>query len=222
MGQSILKEEGVVVFVDHRELRSGIAKWLYRKKVNIKPIHLTVADFQISERVGVERKNTKDFLQSLTDGRLFEQAKRLKGSFERPLLLVVGEDDVFSLSGIHPNAIRGAILSLLVDCGVPILWVKNDEEAADFLYLLARREQLDLKKSVQIRSNKKAMGEKEEMVFLVSGLPGIGTELAKKLLKKFGCAEMVFRAGEEALKEVEKIGPIKAKRIRKVLTKRYE
>ncbi len=57
---------------------------------------------------------------------------------------------------------------------------------------------------------------------MVCGLPKINTVKAKNLLKRFGTVEKVFTATEEELKETEGIGEILAKRIRKLLTKRYE
>jgi ERCC4-type nuclease len=49
-------------------------------------------------------------------------------------------------------------------------------------------------------------------------LPGIGRDIAVRLLEKFGSVEKVVTADEDELAEVEGIGKIKAKRIRAILS----
>ncbi|MFC1454840.1 ERCC4 domain-containing protein [Candidatus Undinarchaeota archaeon] len=223
MAQKVLKgDDEVFVYVDNRELKSKIVKELYEKDVQIKPVQLHVADFQVSERVGIERKSINDFLSSLIDGRLFDQAKRMKESFEKPIILLVGNDDIYSMRNIDERSIRGAIISLIVDSGIPVLRVDNDKDAANYIWQIARREQLDLKKSVQIRGAKKGRNSAEEQEYVVAGLPNVGSTLAKNLLKEFGSLEGIFTAKENELQKVDKIGPKKARRIWKLVRKKYE
>ncbi|BDZ70116.1 hypothetical protein GCM10025861_06330 [Methanobacterium petrolearium] len=70
-----------MVYIDHREARSGVTRELSNMEVNVKFTNLPVADYQISSQVAVERKSSKDFVSSLLDKRLYKQAKELVKNF---------------------------------------------------------------------------------------------------------------------------------------------
>lgn len=173
----------------------------------------------MSEEVGIERKSANDFIQSIIDGRLFDQVERLKRAYEKPVIIIEGE--LYGIRNVHPNAIRGAIAAVTLDWGVPILFSSGPEETAQFIYLMAKREQEERKKEVRLRSEKKALTLAERQRLIVEGLPNVSATLAKRLLKHFGNVERVFTATEEELKEVEGIGPKKAREIRRVITAPY-
>ncbi|WP_297514491.1 DEAD/DEAH box helicase [Thermococcus sp.] len=215
----VRKPKGIVVYVDSRELRSGVPKILKELGAEIEVKTLDVADYVVSEEVGIERKSANDFIQSIIDGRLFDQVERLKRAYEKPVIIIEGE--LYGIRNVHPNAIRGAIASVTVDWGVPVLFSSGKEETASFIYLLAKREQEERKKEVRLRSEKKALTLAERQRLIVEGLPNVSSTLAKRLLRHFGNVERVFTATEEELKEVEGIGPKKAREIRKVITAPY-
>lgn len=208
-----------VVFVDKRELRSGISERLRELGVQVKEITLEVGDYLISEGVAVERKTAKDFVSSIIDGRLFEQAKNLTNNFQHPIIVIEGED--FYERNVHPNAIKGAIASLVMDYGITILQTKDLDETAEMLAIMAKRE-LKNGHVARLRGEKKPASDREMQLYLVEGLPGVGPELARKLLAKFKTVEGVFTASEKELKEVEGLGDKKAKEIRRILTKEWE
>ena len=211
----------VIIYSDSREGGTAVAKIL-SKRCELREKLLTVADYQLSERVGVERKTVADFLQSITDGRLFQQLSDLKKTFSRPILLIEGDDDMFELRDMHPNAIRGALAAIATDLKVPILWTKSQLETAELLFTIAKREQVQLKRGIALRAKPAFRSLNQEQEFLVGGLPKISGVLAKRLLKRFETPERVFTATEEELKEVDGIGEKLAKKIRKLLTKKYE
>ena len=209
----------VTVFVDQRERASGITREL-SDQVAIKPIQLPVGDFLVSDRVVIERKSSADFVQSIIDGRLFEQAAALKENFRNPIILIEGED-LYSVRNVHPNAIRGALAAIAIDFQIPILWSKDVQDSAALIVAMAKREQEEKARIVRLRGDKHAMSDSDQQEFMVAGLPGVGALLAKDLLTHFGTVEKVFTADERALKEVGKIGDKKAGEIRRVLTKAY-
>ncbi|GAB6135143.1 DEAD/DEAH box helicase [Thermococcus prieurii] len=215
----VRKPKEIVVYVDSRELRSGVPKILKELGAEIEVKTLDVADYVVSEEVGIERKSANDFIQSIIDGRLFDQVERLKRAYEKPVIIIEGE--LYGIRNVHPNAIRGAIASVTVDWGVPVLFSSGKEETASFIYLLAKREQEERKKEVRLRSEKKALTLAERQRLIVEGLPNVSSTLAKRLLRHFGNVERVFTATEEELKEVEGIGEKKAREIRKVITAPY-
>jgi Fanconi anemia group M protein len=213
-------ENAPVIFADSRESGSGILKELSKIGTDIRMKSLNVADFQISERVGVERKKTEDFLQSLIDGRLMKQAAALSRVFEKPLIVVEG-DKLQGKRNIHPNAIRGALAALAVDYAIPIVYTEDVQDTANFLNVLAKREQIDNKKEVKLRREKKPVLAKEQQQFIIESLPTVGPGLAKRLLAEFGSVENIINAPESELMKIDKIGEKKAKEIKKVVSEKY-
>ena len=214
-------EKRLKIIADHREVPSGIVDELVQLGVEVEACQLKVGDFILSDRVGVERKSVGDFLQSIVDKRLMSQAKILRETFERPVLILEG-GNLYSRRAIHPNAIRGSLAALAVDVGIPILPTRDEKETALILFAIARREQLDESREVAVRGEPKGLTLPEHQRFVVEGLPGISAVLAKRLLEHFGTVERVMCASEEELKQVHGIGREKARSIRKILASIYE
>lgn len=210
--ESLSKHAKLQVFVDDRELKSGVAKALFRKGVVLKAVRLDVGDFIVSDRVAVERKEAKDFEASIIDGRLFVQAGHLKDAFESPLLALVGSD----FERIQPNALRGAFISLAVDFKLPVFFFDSDDELADFLKALAEKEQLGEQRMHRLQFAKKGVTLAEQQRLVVESLPGLGPKNALSLLKHFKTLQNLANASEEALQEVEGIGTQRAESIKKV------
>jgi Fanconi anemia group M protein len=224
VGQKMLEEfsgEQIKIIADHREVPSGVVRELTQLGAEVETRQLKVGDFILSERVGVERKSTQDFLQSMVDKRLIDQAKQLAEAFERPVLILEGEE-LYTQRGIHPNAIRGALASLAVDYGIPILPTQDEKETARLLFAIARREQEGVAREIPVRGMAKGLTLPEQQRFIVEGLPGVSAVLAKRLLEHFGTVERVVRASEDELREVHGIGKEKAKRIRQVLDSKFK
>ncbi|XRO75885.1 DEAD/DEAH box helicase [Methanocaldococcus sp. 28A] len=209
-----ITKKPIKIIVDVRE--KNMAKLLHNyADVELKT--LEVGDYILSDRVVVERKTVDDFVNSIIDKRLFNQLKNLK-KVEKPLLIIEGE----SFSRLHENAIKGAILSIIFDFGIPIIFTKNAEETADLLIKIAEKEQIKEKRAVMVRYGKTTMSLKEQQKFIVESLPDVGGALAERLLKHFKTVENVFTAKEEELMKVEGVGKERAKKIREVLTAKYE
>lgn len=217
---SLPREEKKYIYVDARELTSPVPRELLNFGIISKPKKLVVGDYIISEKVGIERKTVEDFLDSIMDGRLLDQALRLKRAFPKPLMIIEGEG-LYSKRDIHANAIRGALIAIALDIGIPLLFTKNEKETAELIASITKREQEE-GRIPQIRGDKKltSLGEMQE--FVVAGLPFVNLTLAKRLLKKFKTIEKIFTASEEELAEVKGIGKKIAKEIRKVVSSEYE
>ncbi len=214
-------ESSITIVVDTRELSSSVVRELLSLGVISKPKRLEVGDYVLSSRVCVERKTTEDFLQSIIDGRLFEQAVMLKRSYARPVMLIEG-DSLYTRRNISPQAIRGALAAIAIDLGIPIFFTESEAESAALIAAIARREQQEGGRYVEIRSEKRAATLKEQQEFIVAGLPNINTTLAKRLLKEFGSVEKIFTASKEELERVHGIGEKIAEEIRRVITSPYE
>jgi Fanconi anemia group M protein len=205
---------GPKVVLDHRETAGGVARHLHDLGASLEPRQLEVGDFVLSDRVAVERKTTADFVDSLVDGRLFDQLRQLK-AYPRPFLLLEGE----SLSGhrnVSAEAVAGAVASIVVEYGIPVLQTKDPLETARFLVAVAKREQQRDNRRIAVRAGK-PMEDPERQVFLLGGLPGVSDTLARRLLDRFGSVAAVLAASVSDLAEVDGIGGGKASEIRRIL-----
>lgn len=211
----------IKIIVDNRELRSRITKALKEFEVTLEAETLDVADYILSDRVGVEAKTADDFAQSIIDRRLFSQLQTLRDTFAVPLLLITGPS-LYGASRINPAAIRGALSSAIVDFQVPVINVVNATEAASLLYIIARQEQSIRKRIPSIRGKKPALSMAALQEYIIAGLPGINITLAKRLLHQFGSINGVFHATSEELASIHGIGKIKAQTIRETLDAPYE
>ncbi len=220
--KNYISEEPLKVFADIREKGSGVIKELTNNGCSIMLQKLDFGDFILSSRCGVEFKTKGDFVNSIIDGRLLQQIKGLKENFERPLLILEGEEDIYSIRNVHPNSIRGMLATITVSYGIPILYSRNPVETASLLSIIAKREQQETSKDFTLHGEKREMALKEWQEYIIASLPGVGATLAKPLLKKFKTIKKVVNAKEDKLQKVEKIGPEKAKRIREILDKEYE
>ena len=215
------KKDDVKMYVDHREKGSQVIKQLIDKGVHVQLEQLEHADYLLSSTVGVEYKTAEDFVNSIIDGRLLDQLKMLKEQYTRPLVLIEGED-LYGIRNVHPNAIRGMIATIAINYSIPILFSKDAEESASLLHLIAKREQSSNTTDFTPHATKKAGTLKDMQEYVVSALPGVGMTLARPLLVAFKTIKKLVNASEEDLQEVEKIGKVKAKKIREVLDEEYE
>ena len=178
-----------------------------------------MGDFVLSDRAVVERKEIDDFASSIIDGRMFEQAIKLK-EYERPMIIVEGENPMGS-GRLRPEAVLGAYASLLIDYGIPILWSPTPTYSAQLMLTIARREQIQEKRGLRIMSGPKPPTLEEQQEFIVASLPSIDRVRARNLLVALNTVERIFSASKEELKSVNGIGEKISEDIRRVLTSKY-
>ena len=214
------EKQNITIAVDNREYRSNVVRYISSKGILVEAEQLDVGDYIVSSRIGIERKTVDDFLGSLLEGKLFLQMKKLRESYSRPIVILEGEG-LLTKRNIAHNAIFGSFVSIIVDFGIPIITTKNARETADFMTVLAKREQKDSKKSVAIRGKKWSMSSTEQQQFIIEGLPNISSVLAKRLLQHFGSIRAIINASEQELCEVSGIGKTIASEIVKLINYEY-
>lgn len=213
-------QNSIVIIADSRELGATLVRELVRLGANVKSENLFVGDFVLSDRVVIERKEMDDFASSIIDGRLFEQAAKLK-NYERPVIIIEGENPMGS-GRVRPEAMMGAYASLLVDYGIPIIWSQSPNHSAQLMLAIGRREQVQERRIPRIMSGPKPQTVKEQQEFIVCSLPNIDRVRARNLLTALHTVEHVFSASTEELKSVDGVGENISENIRRVLTSKYQ
>jgi Fanconi anemia group M protein len=219
---SFIKEPETIIFADHREKGSGIIREMAEQGIVVKLEALQNADYILSSRVGVEFKRVDDFVESIIDGRLLQQTKELRNSFERPIIIIEGEESMYAVRGVHPHAILGMLATITISYGIPVLQTKNAKETASLLRLIAKREQDEVGREFSMHADRKPLTLKEQQEYVVSALPGVGPVLAKPLLKHFKSIKNLCNASVYELQDVEKIGKVKAADIKRVVDEEYK
>jgi len=194
------------IFIDYREKNSLVYSELIKLGFEIEIKNLKVADYLVNN-VAIERKTVSDFISSMINKRLSKQLYELQ-QYKKRLLIIEGidEQELYShqnLSneqnqGIHPNSIRGFLLSILLNHNVPIIFTKDAEDTAKFIEILAKQEP----KESSLNVTKKFLDKEERMQFIIESFPGIGPKTARKLLEGFGTIQKIINASEEEIKEV--------------------
>lgn len=213
--------EGIRICIDHREVRSQIARELEKLGVGIDVKTLEVGDYVVSDRIAIERKSAEDFVNSLLNNTLFEQISNISRSYEKPVLFIEGEG-LFSARQISPKSIHGALASIGIDFGVSVFCTRDAEDSAMLIQTLAKREQSDEQREIKLHGKKASQMLSEQQEYIVSAINEIGPKAARSLLLHFGSVENVMKAEYEELIKVRNIGPKTAARIREVVSGEYK
>ena len=214
-------ENGPEVVADQREIRSTVTRNLQKAGAALSVKTLEVGDYVVSENVAIERKETVDFVNSLIEGKLFEQISNLTRTYEKTILIIEGEG-LFNARRINPSSIYGAMLSISMDFETTILHTRDAEETAALIIQIAKRHQGKDKKPINPHGKKAAPILSKQQEYIVSAIPQLGPQAARNLLEYFGSVEAVMKACEEELREVKLIGPKTAARIREVVCSEYK
>ena len=239
------RREKPLIVIDNRETNSTLPSLIKLNGHEVKFEQLKVGDIRISDRVLIERKTSRDFIDSIIDGRILRQSKKLFSSAERPLLIV----ESMETDRIHPNAVMGAMAWITIDLGLPVLMTKGIEETARFVSVVAKREakifELLISKSKQRQLNledlaiKAAISEINSMIQeediqsplyqkwqnqvmnnrekLLANLPGIGPKAANNIMKKCGNIMGLCLMTLEEISSIDGVSSIQAIELYKFL-----
>ncbi|MBI4147539.1 DEAD/DEAH box helicase [Candidatus Woesearchaeota archaeon] len=213
------QEKIVAVLADHREKNNRVVKELIDAGIPVKTAQLTSADYIVSGKVGIELKKVPDFVASIIDGRILDQVRDLKNSFPKAVLVIEGEEDIYTIRNVHANAIRGMLASIVLDFHVPVLYTKNPQDTAALLVVMAKREQ---GKEIDFSPHSlKPKSVCEQQEFIVSSFPNIGMQTARILLEHFSSIKNLVNASEAQLTELKGIGDKTARQLVKMFEEEY-
>lgn len=190
--------------------------------IQIRFANLKMGDFLISNTTAVERKDSREFIQSIEDKSIFRQLIDFKRAFANPLYVIEGQD-IYDNKTVNATKIRSAISYVTILNHVPIIFTQDPKDTAEYIYMISRQEQHGLTfNPLEEKKKQKFSEEAEAQLAVVEHLPDIGTAIAMSLLKQFGTLRGVFSASKSELVSVDGIGEKRAEKIVRFLERLYD
>ena len=213
----------VQILADDRESQAEVIAALRgHDGVEVTLRRLAVGDYLLDGRLLFERKTLRDFAASLKDGRLFEQAVRLAAAPMRKAMILEGSAHDRADSGMRREALQGALVTLTLFLGIPLLRAADAAESARLMLYAARQfDRITGCAQPRLFPGKRPRGKHKTQLRILQSLPGIGPGIANNLLEQFGSVEAIFAADESALLDVAGIGAGRAKAIRWAVGERW-
>jgi len=207
-------EPPVDIVADDRERATAVIQHLRAiPGVSVGIERLAAGDYLADRKILFERKTLRDLSVSIVDGRLFKQMGALAKTRNKAALILEGPARDAESVGVRREAIQGALITISLILGIPILRSMSADETARLIVYAARQLQA-VGKSGFPRLGYRPGSKKGRQLFILQGLPGVGRERALRLLEKFGNVEAVIRAEREDLLSVEGVGAKTADQIR--------
>jgi DNA excision repair protein ERCC-4 len=146
---------------------------------------------------------------------------RLAKSKYKAVLILEGSGKDAEYLGVRREALQGALITVSLILGIPVLRSMAPEETARLIVYAARQVASIAKYGYQ-RSGYRPKHKKGRQLYILQGLPGVGHERALRLLERFGSVEGVMHAGRDELQTIEGIGAKTADRIRWAVSEKIE
>lgn len=200
----------LIIIADNREKSSGVPDLLVDNNIDVKMEQLLVGDYIIENEIIIERKTCEDFVQSIINGHLFNQCARLRKTGKLPLIIVEG-NPYKTNHNIKPEAIKGALLAVSLSWQIPVIRSSGKEDTVR-LIIMASKQQINPPSFIRLTGKKPKKMQKQQHYF-VQSMPGVGTELAHRLLVHFGTIEKIVLSDIISLQKLEGIGKVKAAKL---------
>ncbi|HQU17366.1 MAG TPA: ERCC4 domain-containing protein [Gammaproteobacteria bacterium] len=209
-----LVADRIPILVDDRECRSGVVQALHASGgFDVSVQRLPVGDYLVDDRFLFERKSLPDLALSIQSGRLFKQVLRLARVEQlRPVMVLEGTSGDLRDCGMGWESIQGALVTISMFVGLPVLRTRSASETARTLLYTARQGRTVVRGAVP-RGGHRPKGKTALQRHLLQGLPGVGPGRANRLLDRFGSVRAVLTADEAALASVPGVGLGTARKI---------
>jgi len=197
-----IKIKPIIIADIHEKDSFILVELLSNKEIETKVTSLKIGDYLIGNTI-IERKTSSDFISSMINKRLTEQLIQMQ-QYEKKLLIIEGEISYLFKKDkkIHPNAIRGFILSIITNYNTNIIFTKDALDTSKYLITLAKQ-QIN-KKQISSLHPRIPKTLEEQKLYILESFPNIGPKKAELLLKKFKYLNNIFNANENELKEILK------------------
>ena len=183
------------IIIDHREKNSSVPSKLAKLGIIGEFKELKIGDYLVKETI-IERKTTTDFIQSMMNRRLLQQIENLK-QYEKKLIIIEGDFGNTNIN-MHPNSIKGFILSITLEHKIPIIFTEDANQTAEYISLIARKQ----KKELTLNPVRKNLSKKQQLEFIIQAFPNIGSVKSKKLLEHFKTLKQLINTTEKELQPI--------------------
>jgi Fanconi anemia group M protein len=211
--------QGPEIIIDDRETSSKVVEVLSGLGAAIRLKRLPQGDYGIGDRILVERKTARDFVDTLINRDLLGQVKAMAEIVPRPVMIIEG-GDLYTQRDIHPNAIKGVLAALTIDMGVSLLFTKDETDSAHMLFVLAKREESE-RGERKVHPHKSHRSVRDDQEYIVSAFPDIGMKNARILLSHFGTVQAIVNAELNDLTAIKGIGEKTAQKIYDLCRRSY-
>jgi DNA excision repair protein ERCC-4 len=199
--------------MDERE-RHCIREAMLELDCDLRIRTMDIADYVVSNEIGIERKRGDDLTASICDNRFFTQLNMLSQHFKKPLIILENPNKMFSQQGVYEASIYGAIMYAAFKLGVSLLPTKNEEESAFLIWNIARIAQKSIINNHEVFEYapieiEKPVVDINSQRYFLEGLLGVSQKRAEILLEHFETPKRVIEAIENTEIVYTKSGKIK-------------
>ncbi len=203
--------------------KGKIAKELAERGIQIIPItedEGNVDRYVLSKRLIIERRTGGGFLKGIMEKTLFTSAIYMREHFRIPTLVVEGKIN-YEYSMMDPQAVRGALSSMMLLYGVNVVSTTDAADTTELITMMARQEQIGIPE-ISLIPKRKAVSVDDMQRRMIEMLPGCGMVMARELLQHFGSVKDIVGATRDDLLGMRGVGARKADQIYQVLNAEYE
>lgn len=203
----------IPLVMDDRERRGPMLRVLEQcDAFRVETRRLVVGDYLLDHSLLIERKTLPDFVSSIEDGRIFSQALRLAETNLPAALILEGRGRDLSGCRMRWEAIQGALVTVALFIGIPVLRSRSPSDTVRTLLYTARQRRA-VANGALVRRGRRPKNKRALQSHILQGFPGIGPERARRLLDHFGGVGAVVAAPSDSLQAVVGIGPRTAGRL---------
>jgi ERCC4-type nuclease len=184
--------------------------------------NLEIGDYIIGDLI-IERKTSKDFIASVFDGRIFQQANKITSFTNKAILLIEGNlnDELEYLK--NKNSIYGTLLTLALSYNFKIVYSSNIEESANILEIIYRHGKYHKIENIHLIKQKRIANDiNKQKLNIIASIPYIGEKYAERLLKSFKTIKAIINASPQELSSKTKIPYKTSIKIWRILNEEYK
>ena len=218
-----------MIIIDSREPKEMV-ELIKRENVPYQIQDLLWTDYLVCHNeyaIPVERKTAEDFVASIEDGRIFNQAYMMSTLSPIGYIVVEGTPSIALFERKFPRrAYIGALASLALKRSpygqrghISIITVDSYHDTSLFLVLLHKQlveGKLERLPKLIVKG-KKMLDKKGVMIAMLQAIPGVGQERARRIAEKYNSITELIKASIGELASIEGISIEMARRIKEYL-----
>lgn len=196
------------------ELKNAFSIVSIQRMFDYESAHLEIGDVQCGN-VCIERKEASDFVGSIMDGRLKEQARKMQLGFEHRYIIIEG-NPFQTQSAIHSNAIIGKMTSLMVKHRIGLLFVENPLQFVEMCYSLIKKHQETYSfDPTFVPSSIPKKTDEDILAMMLMNIQGISYSKAKDISEMYSNSMncLVNNCDSKQIQSLDGIGKVLANRI---------